>query len=374
LARRLGLALNYNYDDRDNKTPRASYPYIGGDSQNQRPDEDGRINLPYSYRRSKFDAIGTYRAGHGIRIKGGYEYSDYSRDYSEVSDSNENTWLLGVKFAGMEKAAVSLDYRNSSRDVSEYIGNVPLIASHLPGQVSPDEWENHPMIRKYYLTDRDRDEFRFRADIFPTTEFNFGLAGSYFKDDYDEGFFGLNDAKNHSTTVDLGWYPVKNIALIAYYTKEKYQASQSSRSFRNTAGAADPANNWFADTTDKVNTYNISLVFSDIGAERGWNGFNLGFDYTYSDTNSEIQVEAVSATTAPLPDLVSKLKSFSAWASLDIGSSSSIRLAVESSELKTDDWGLDNVVPDTLANVLTLGQSAANYDLVLITGSWTYRF
>ena len=36
LARRLGLAVNYHYDDRDNKTPREVYPYIGGDSQDQR--------------------------------------------------------------------------------------------------------------------------------------------------------------------------------------------------------------------------------------------------------------------------------------------------------------------------------------------------
>jgi hypothetical protein len=57
-----------------------------------------------------------------------------------------------------------------------------------------------------------------------------------------------------------------------------------------------------------------------------------------------------------------------------VGESSSIRLTVESSQLDTDDFALDNVVPDTLANVLTLGESAANYDLILVTGSWTYRF
>jgi hypothetical protein len=32
------------------------------------------------------------------------------------------------------------------------------------------------------------------------------------------------------------------------------------------------------------------------------------------------------------------------------------------------------VEPDTLANVLLLGEGAANYDLWLITGTWTYHF
>ena len=161
---------------------------------------------------------------------------------------------------------------------------------------------------------------------------------------------------------------------MAYYTKEKYDAEQSSRSFRNTSGAADPDNDWWADTADEVDTYNVSLAFSDIGADRGWHGFNLGFDYTYSDTQSLIDVTAVSASTEPLPALTTKLRSFGAWGSVDIGARSSIRISAESSKLKTADFALDNVVPDTLSNVLTLGESAANYDLVLITGSWIYQF
>jgi hypothetical protein len=68
------------------------------------------------------------------------------------------------------------------------------------------------------------------------------------------------------------------------------------------------------------------------------------------------------------------MRSFSFWASLQTGTRSSIRLTAEKADLKSSDWGLDYVAPDTLKNVLLLGQSAANYDLWLISGSWTYRF
>ncbi len=251
---------------------------------------------------------------------------------------------------------------------------MPLIESHLPGTVAEDEWENHPLLRKYFLTDRDRDEIRFRADFFPVTQINAGFAASWVQDDYAEGYFGLNEAEIQAFTVDFGWYPRESIALVAYYTREDYEASQSSRSFSDAATAADPARDWFAVTDDQVDTWNLSLSFSDIGAERGWNGFNLGFDYTFSDTTSDIRVTATTLATAPLPELRSELRSLSAWASLDVGSRSSIRLAIENSQLETDDFALDNVVPDTLANVLTLGESAANYDLILVTASFTHRF
>ncbi len=296
------------------------------------------------------------------------------REYSEVTDSNETTWLAGIKFGGLETAAFNFDYRNSNRDVDAYIGNALFVQTYLPGAVSEDAWQNQPLLRKYYLTDRDRDEFRFRADIFPTPQLNFGLSASYFKDDYGNGYFGLNAAKIRSGTIDFGWYPAQNIALTAYYTKDKYDASQSGLSFNSHVQAQDMDRAWFADTSDDVDTYNVSLAFSELGVNRGWKGFQVGFDYTYSYTKSLIDVTAVTLTTAPLPQLTSKLRSMGAWSSLDIGASSTIRLSVENSKLDTADFALDNALPDTLPNVLTLGESAPNYNLVLITGSFTYRF
>ncbi len=374
LARRLGLAVNYHYDDRDNKTPRAVYPYIGGDSQDQPESEFGRINLPYSYTRQKADAIFTYRLEKSARLKAGVEYTDYNRDFQEVDDSDELAWLAGISFRGWSMASLKFDFRTSSRDVSEYIGNVPLINSFLPGTIDDDEWENHPLLRKYFLTDRDRDEYRVRADIFPSPQFNLGFATSFLKDDYDAGFFGLNEARIKSWTVDAGWYPKEQIALTGFYTNEKYDASQSSRFLHNSDSTGDVQNNWYADTEDRVDTYNIALTFTDIGADKGWNGVEFGMDYTYSNTDSEINVASLARDTAPLPDLQSKMQTFSIWGSIELGERSSIRLAAESAKLKSKDWALDNVETDTLSWVLLLGQNAANYDLWLISASWSYRF
>ena len=374
LMRRLAVAVNYRYDERDNNTPRAVYPYIGGDSQDQRPFEDGRINLPYSYEDESLNATATWRLNGRTRLKGGVEWSDYSREYSEVADSDEFGWTVGVNLNALESLAFSLDYRESDRDVDAYVGNRPLIDSHVPGTIEEDEWENHPLLRKYFLTDRERDEVRLRADFFPITEFSLGLAFNQFEDDYGDGFFGLNEAEIDAYSVDFGWYPKDGVALTGYYTQEEYDSDQSNRSFNNAAAAEDPDRNWFANTNTDVDTWNLSLEFSNVGEDRGWRGVNFGFDWTVSDTSSRIDVTSPGLNTAPLPNLRSELHSLSAWALLTVGVRSSLRISVESEELETDDFGLDNVVPDTLANVLTLGQSAANYDLILVTASFTYHF
>jgi MtrB/PioB family decaheme-associated outer membrane protein len=374
LARRLGLRVNYHYDERDNKTPREVYPYIPADSDDQPDLDEGRINLPYSYKKQKADAILTYRFTGAARLKGGVEYMDYDRDYQEVSNSDELAWLLGVSFRGWSKASLTFDYRNSDRDVSEYIANAPYIQSHIPGTVGPDDYENHPLLRKYFLTDREREEFRGRLDFFPNPEINIGLAAAMFEDDYGDGYFGLNEAEVQMWTVDAGWYPQDHIALTGFYTNEQYEANQWARSFRNTTTADDPDNDWWADTTDDVDTYNIALTFRDIGADRGWNGVEFGVDFTYSNVNSEIEVTAADFDTAPLPDLVTRMKTYSFWGSVDTGEHSSLRLSAERARLYTADWGLDDVYPDIMANVLVLGESAANYDVWLLSASWSYRF
>ena len=374
LARRLGLAVNYHYDDRDNKTPRAVYPYIGADSQDQRRFEQGRINRPYSYTRHRADAMVTWRFARSSRIKAGVDYSDYSRDFQEVRDSDEFGWLAGVTLRGWSQGSLNFNYRRSKRDVSEYIGNVPLISSYLPGTVDGDDYDNHPLLRKYYLTDRDRDEYRLRADFAPGATVNIGLAASYAEDDYDESFFGLNNAKVRSYSLDAGWYPQEHIALTGFYTREKYDSDQSARFFFNDRSAEDPDNDWFVDSRDKVDTWHFALTFKDLGAERGWKGLDFGLDYTYSDTRSDIDVTAVTWDTAPLPPLQARMRTFTLWGTAQLSPNSSLRLAAESSDLSSSDWGLDGVAPDTLANVLLLGESAANYDLWLISASWKYQF
>jgi len=158
LARTLGLRVNYRYNDRNNNTPREVYPYIGADSQDQRPYIEGRINLPYSYTRNDGDAVVTWRLPNAIRLKAGLEYNEIDRDYQEVAHSSEFAWLAGISLRGWSMGSLNFDYRNSNRDISRYNSNVPLVASHIPGVIGPDEWENHPLLRKYFLTDRDRDE------------------------------------------------------------------------------------------------------------------------------------------------------------------------------------------------------------------------
>jgi MtrB/PioB family decaheme-associated outer membrane protein len=374
LTRRLALVANYRYDDRDNKTPQAAYRYVGGDSENQKPTVESRINLPYSYTRHKADALLNWNIARGFGLKGGIEWNDYSRTFSEVEDSNEWVWLAGARMTSWENLSASLDYRHSDRDVDEYVGNRPYQESYLPGVLPPDAFQNHPWQRKYNQTDRERDEWRLRVDWFPAQEFNIGVTGRSWKDDYDAGAFGLNQAKAQSWTLDFGYRATEKVILSAFFTHENWDADQSSRQIfswqPDTIFRED--RDWWADTEDEVDTLNFHAGFEDVGAKEN---FTFGFDYTFSYLESRINVTAGDfIETAPLPALKNKLRTFVIYGQMDINERSGVTLRAESGHLKVDDFALDNVSQDTMFNVLTMGQPTQGYDLWLISASWNYRF
>jgi len=376
LARSLNVSVNYHYDDRDNKTPRATegYPYISADSENQKQTNRARLNLPYSYTRNELDAILRWRIARGVSLKGGVTWNDYKRTWSEVLDSDEISYVAGISFRGLQTASFSLDYKSSDRDIDEYVGNRPFILSHLPGVIDEDEWENHPDLRKYNQADRQRDEWRLRIDWFPSPVFNIGLTGLSHEDEYDENAFGLNEAEASSWTIDAGYYPTDKVEVSAFYTWEKWTSEMSGRSFYSGVArqAWDPDQDWWNESREDVDTYNLHAGFKNLGKSEG---FGFGLDYTYSHVKSLITTTgAANIVTAPLPELVNKLRSFTVYGDFKVNENSIIRLAAESSKLSADDFALDNVVPDTMGRVLTFGQATADYDVLLISASWRYTF
>jgi MtrB/PioB family decaheme-associated outer membrane protein len=375
---RLNLLLNYTLDERDNETPQDTWVYVSGDSEDQKNPQDGRINLPYSYERTSWDATATWRIARGLRLKGGAEFNDYSRTYSEVLDSDETRYFLGLSLRQMEKLTFSADLARSERDVDGYVGNRPLLLTSVPGTVDADDYTNVPALRKYNQTDRRRDEYRLRADFYPVPRFSFALTASQFEDEYNEtdNLYGLQTATVKSWTADFGIYPTERLSLTAYYTLENYESRQNGNGWFNRASAGDPRFDWQTGSKDEVDTWNAGLRY-----EGGGEGslisdrIELGMDYTYSNVESDIEVTATGLWAgAPLPTLVSKLQSWTAYARLRINDRSAVRLSYEQQQLTSSDFGLDQIPVDGQTSVLLLGQSAANYDLSLVMLSWSYSY
>lgn len=381
---RFSLVTGLRYDDRENETPRDVFLAVGGDAVNQEEPGLGRINLPYSYTKTTVDVDGTYRLTGRTRITAGYRYAETDRDFSEVLESDEQTVSLGLRTQPAHTLAVNAHVAHEQRDVAAYVGNRPFLLSHEPGAVDADDFENHPLLRKYYLADRDRDKAILRADWFPSAQWSFGLSSSYSEDDYDANTFGLNKAEVQAHSADLGYAPFDDMHFTAFYTHERFDADQSGRSWPGFAPqlAFDPNQNWFVRSEDTVDTVGLSGTFEDVGSRLGLarrsdgtGRLDLGFDYAYSRARSEIDVTgAANITTAPLPDLFTKLASYGMHGDYRATTATVFRIGIRYEKYDTRDFALDGIDVDTLANVLGLGNDSPDYSALWLTFAVRYEF
>ena len=379
--RRLNLVTRLAYRGRDNQSPIAAYQRVRGDAENQQAYLDARLNRPYSFDETTASADAVYRLFSGLRLEAGYEYSNTERDYSEISKMDEQSLKLGMRSTGFDNLAMSLDYRLQQRRTDDYVGNRSLISTHLPGSIGAEDYENHPMLRKYYLNARDREQWRLQTDWYLLTSLSLGASISYSSDEYPSGYFGLNDSSMRSITVDVAYTPDDHLRLSGFINQDRYHNKQSGRSFRGSvpADADNPNRNWLVASTDHFDTVGINLSREQISPRLGdWQGaglLDLSLELSHSRATGEIDNNVASdLLSAPLPDLDTRLNSATLSARYNRSERSSLRFAVTRELYRSSDFALDNIAPSAATSVLLLGQNSPAYQVTWTTLGYRYQF
>lgn len=385
LFERLNLRIDYRYDDRDNRTPSLRWRIVGADSQNQRPLEDTRINLPYSLRRQSLDVDGRWRLKGHQRLVGGLDFKREDRDdFAEVARLDEWGGSLGWRGRAGRDVRLRIDAEHRIRRFDEYRGRAPFRAGRLPGTVDADEFENHPELRKYNVADRDRSGIRVRVDVQPMPVVSLGLGAHYNSDDYDDAQFGLDRAEVRTLTADFGWQFGDRLSLSGLFSSDRYKAGQSGRDWPGFAPdlAFDPARNWWADHDDRVETASLSLAWRDAVPARRLlaymdiaGGVDLGVDFVHVSARGDIDVRAAEGLTVePLPETSSRRRAWAGWAQFQTKAGWRLGLRVEHERFRARDFAVDEVEIDTVADLLLLGQPVPDYSVLAVLATLGYRF
>ena len=370
---------SYRYDDRDNKTPRDEYVYIGGDSQLQQTiptSNRRRYNAPYSFREEQYKAEAAYRVFGNANISAGIQHNDTDRTYTEREHSDETTYHFGVTAQLGERLNGHLRYTHADRDGSTYVGNEPFLSGYDPGYTAtvPGGFENLPGLRKYYLANRDRDQVSASASLMPTEAWTLSAALDYAKDEYNQSELGLVDSKIDSFTFETVYAPSAHWSMFLFYNREELTANQNGRSFAGGANQLtqgfDPDRNWYAAHHDTVDSYGIGYKRSPAGTR-----LEFGIEYLYSKTRSDVDVTAGSAfTPAPLPTDFTRLNSFNVSSTFRMSTKTALRLGYWYERYHSTDWSVDGVEPNQLANVILLGETSPDYKVHVVSLSLIYRF
>ncbi|MBI1732504.1 MAG: MtrB/PioB family decaheme-associated outer membrane protein [Gammaproteobacteria bacterium] len=384
--RKLDIRAQYVYDERDNDTPRDVYVRLPNDSGDQgTPDDElARINRTYDLKKHQFQLDAGYRMTPASKLSVGYEYEHKDRNLSEVANTDEHTGK--VKLWASPGALLSgwVEYARSTRDGSTYVSNQAFLVSVTPeflATLDPatEGYENDPLLRKFHLADRDRDRVDATVNFTPNDSLTFSVSGRYAKDDYDDSELGLQEGKSSSVTFDANYTPTKDISAYAFFTRDDFKYEQ--RGFQRSLTELFPGavrdtgpfgtnGFWTMDIDDDIYTVGTGLEWSAIE-----NKLNFKLDYTYSRAvTNTIPDGDPNLLFRELPELTMTLHSVGLTGEYQIRENLGLRLHYLYEYYKSKDFALDNVVPNTLANVILLGNDSQDYSAHVVGITLVYGF
>lgn len=335
------------YDDRDNRTRRDEFIQVGTDTFVG----PARINRPYSYERLGGRLIADFRASDKVRLSAGGRAEQVERTFQEV-DKTETTAGWGeIRSTPTDRVDLTLRLTRETRRLDDDYTALP--------DVIPEE---NPLLRKFHLASRDRDQVRADLSYMVSDRVSLGLTGDYAKDDYDRSRVGLLDASDVAYTVDISAAPRDNLTVSAFYGRERIESTLAS-------SAAFGFPDWTGDQKDTIDSFGLTLEARDLVRE----GFDAGIDYGYSSGEGRITIRT-GAPVEPLPDLESRLNTVKMYGRYRVNERLSVRVDYLYERYRSRDFTLDDVAPDTIASVLTLGEESPNYSAHFIGTSLNYRF
>lgn len=386
LGRQATVRLRYNYRERDNRSSRNNYQRIPGDAVPQHGliSETTRVNRIYDLERSRYSADLTYRLSGRNRLSGGIEYEETDRSMVDVATTDETTGFLKLDFSPATTSNGWLKVSRSERDASTYDSTVPFVTGHnadyVATLVGTQLFENDPFLRRYHLTDRDRDEVSGSLNFYPSDLVGLSLLGKYSVNDYPDALVGITKSENRSFAADLSLSPESGWKASVYYNYDQFDNQNRGYTrlgfpfntpfFPQSARNADL--NWVVESRDRVHTIGGGVDWEML---RGRLQMSLDASYTDAETatdpssgNGFLPIPGVTADD-PFPDVTTDILSFSLRGDYQLrpGRELSVRYYFE--DYDSADWALDGIRVDSVANMLLLGNQSFNYSGSLLVVS-----
>ncbi|MEW6595054.1 MAG: MtrB/PioB family decaheme-associated outer membrane protein [Thermodesulfobacteriota bacterium] len=348
---RLNLRAFVGYYELDNKTPQSNWWYVTDDTITAANAAAGtttyknkRTSLAYSYDQMNYGLDTSYNLAFWRTTLGlAYEREDIGRDFREA-DTEENIFKGSVKTRPTDWLTLRAKYLYGDRDGGDYNNRITAesywyaLADAGTDRDNPKySFSNHPDMRKFDVSDRERDQFDIAATIMPMEGLDVTASYLYRKDDYDSGVvpvqpllalgtgedpadnvattpgdqLGLLETKTQRYALDAAYAPTDRLTLNLFGSREVIESTQRGLEF-NENNKLDPTDvaagaelgpwtretsQWMAVTDDKTNTIGLGLGYEIIPGK-----LRLATDYSYSQGKVDIEYSGFGTQSSVNPD------------------------------------------------------------------------
>ena len=342
LSEKLRFEAKYSHNEQDNQTSRNSYDYIIADTS---ASATARANFPFSFRKIKYRALGRYQVPqHEVSL--GIEREIVDRTYQEVETTTENTLHATYRTDAVNNMDFQLRGSRAERDGDRY---QPVT------EIVPAE---NPLLRKYNLADRERDQLGITAGYIPQQQWQVSAYFDAYKDLYSKSDVGLLESIQKDYGIAWQYRFNDMLSFNADYSITEIDSTQAgSQSFS--------AATWHAVNDDRIDVIHIGVDYEVIPGK-----FTLGIEYSYAESEGKIKV----STDVPLPTLASTRHTILLQGDYSVSDQSALVVFYRYEDYDENDWAIDGVNPDSIANVLSLGEVSPSYQIGIIGVALKYIF
>lgn len=324
--------VNFEHHEQDNSTARHTYTYVTADDT---VTGTPRANFPYSFRQQKLKVDTDYKFDNQLRLSGGGQVSRIERDYQSVESTQEATLWAKLKHRIDNKLQYSVKAEVNDRSIDNY---------NVASEVTPPD---NPLMRKYNMADRQGHKAELNLSYAASDALSINFSSDVAHFDYSATTIGLTKSDEFSAGLDIQYMVNKDLSFSGFIHNTNIKSQQAGSQ---TFASAD----WTANNDDKVTTLGFGGNYWFIE-----NKLKFSLDYVHAESRSAINI----STGSPFPDLTTKRDTLALHADYRVDKNISVKASYQYEKYNEDNWYIDNVAPDTLSNVLTLGNISPHYKI-----------
>ena len=336
--RPLRISADVLHDERDNRTPVASYTQVVMDTFTG----SVRQNAPYDFTRNRWRFSIEERTR--LRLGAGVEEDRRERRLATALDTHERTLWLRAGWRAPFGADLRLRLARADRD----------------GADAAAAASENTLMRAFQASDRRRDELRADASFPLGSRVSASMNIASVRSRYPDTQVGRRGQREIGYGAQLAVQPTTEISASVFASRRKQDTAQ--------AGSDNfSAPDWAADQKDVSTAAGLQLARHREG------GLDFGADYTFSGYDGAVALD-VGSIGMGFPTLVTHLQEARFFSAVEVRPQLTLRMDVLYQRFVAHDWSLDGVAPDTVANLLALGLGTESGEASAAILSMRYRF
>jgi MtrB/PioB family decaheme-associated outer membrane protein len=341
----LRLNASYARNVRENRTAVQRYTPVNNDLFVDTP----RSNTPFTFKRDHLKLGAEGDAPMRLKLSAGLDADRQERSYAEVVQTRETTVWGRAAMRPRDDLTLALRLAHGERARPTY------------GVATWFGTAENPLLRRFNLARRQRDTAGVRAEYSASEKLSFGASLDYADDQYPDSAVGLRSSRSIDFGADAAASLGERTHLTAYVQSQRMQARQLGSQ---QGGAAD----WTGLDKDRALAVGLTAQHSAIPDR-----LDIGASLTYAHSRNDLLVQATLSDPG-FPGVTTARQSVRLFANYKLKDGLWIDASLAHEKLRSEDWRLDGVGPDTLANLLTFGSTPPRHELSVLRAGVRWQF